>query len=246
MPGIITTEPIQLTASMPIGSASDTIRKFNAVAQANEETLKKNPYSETYKIQQFDDRNYGRPPPGSKTEARGIKAGVHVCREILFLCETIDGNAEGEEPHKYIKFGKLFSIYSHYSDKLVGMLIRARKYGLVHFEGEMLYQRQDDHKIVTMLMSIQDIKESLTASGDPAKCISIRRNSAPTTSFVPSEPLDTPRPRPVRTDSVNLSKQMFEAPTTSSSQPTTVLPSDGKPKKPWTPKDTSKAPVFCI
>ncbi|EFO98573.1 CRE-TAG-243 protein [Caenorhabditis remanei] len=235
---------------MPIGSASDTIRKFNAVAQANEETLKKNPYSESYKIQQFDSRNYGRPPPGSKTEARGIKAGVHVCREILFLCETIDSNAEGEEPHKWVKFGKLFNIYSFYSDKvrdyliLVGMLIRARKYGLVHFEGEMLYQRQDDEKLITMLMSLQEIRESLTASGDPANCIQIRRNSAPI-AFVPPETKEKPKLRPIRSDSVTSSKSKFE-----SSAPPSTLEEDshsvqGKPKKPWTPKDSSKAPVFC-
>ncbi|RCN38921.1 hypothetical protein ANCCAN_15148 [Ancylostoma caninum] len=61
----------------------------------------RNPYSDTYGIQHFDKHaeDYGRPPPGSKTEARGIKAGVHVCREILFLCETINENAEGEEPN---------------------------------------------------------------------------------------------------------------------------------------------------
>ncbi|EPB76019.1 hypothetical protein ANCCEY_04865 [Ancylostoma ceylanicum] len=156
-------------------SARDTIRRFNAVAAANEETLKKNPYSDTYGIQHFDKhaKDYGRPPPGSKTEARGIKAGVHVCREILFLCETINENAEGEEPNKWIKFGKLFYVYSFYSDKLVGMLIRARKYGLVDFEGEMLYQRQDDEKIITMLMSIADIRERMRASGDPKNCVVI-------------------------------------------------------------------------
>ncbi|CAO4369874.1 unnamed protein product [Caenorhabditis nigoni] len=238
MPGLQENKP-----PMPIGSASDTIRKFNAVAQANEETLKKNPYSDTYKIQQFDTKNYGRPPPGSKTEARGVKAGVHVCREILFLCETIDQNAEGEEPHKWVKFGKLFNIYSFYSDKLVGMLIRARKYGLVHFEGEMLYQRQDDEKVITMLMALQEIRESLTASGDPANCIQIRRSSAPA-PFVPPEVKEKPKLRPIRSDSVTSSKAKFEAPSSINTE-SDPLPVLGKPKKPWTPKDTSKAPVFC-
>ncbi|KAJ1348706.1 hypothetical protein KIN20_004070 [Parelaphostrongylus tenuis] len=91
-------------------SARETIRHFNAVAAKNEENLKKNPYSETYVEPRFDKtaHDYGRPPPGSKTEARGIKAGVHVCREILFLCEVINEHAEGEEPNKWIKFGRLF------------------------------------------------------------------------------------------------------------------------------------------
>uniref|UniRef100_A0A1I7XK33 SCP domain-containing protein n=1 Tax=Heterorhabditis bacteriophora TaxID=37862 RepID=A0A1I7XK33_HETBA len=58
-------------------SARDTINRLNAVAAQNEEKLKKNPFSETYGIQKFDKAamDYGRPPPGSKTEARGIKVG---------------------------------------------------------------------------------------------------------------------------------------------------------------------------
>ncbi|CAJ0599429.1 unnamed protein product [Cylicocyclus nassatus] len=156
-------------------SARDTIQRFNAVAAETEANLKKNPYSERYDTPHYDKHapDYGRPPPGSKTEARGIKAGIHICREILYLCELIDQNAEGEEPHRWIKFGKLFNIYSFYSDKLVGMLIRARKYGLVDFEGEMLYQRQDDEKIVTMMMSIADIRERMRPSGDPKSCVVI-------------------------------------------------------------------------
>lgn len=62
--------------------------------------------------------DYGRPTPGSKTEARGIRAGIHVCREILFLCETINENAEGPPESRVIKFGKLFYVYSFYSDKV--------------------------------------------------------------------------------------------------------------------------------
>ncbi|CAB3403032.1 unnamed protein product [Caenorhabditis bovis] len=221
-------------------SASDTIRKFNAVAQRNEENLKKNPYSESYTIQEFGSRDYGRPPPGSKTEARGIKAGVHVCREILYLCEIIDQNAEGEEPHKWIKFGRLFYIYSFYSDKLVGMLIRARKYGLLHFEGEMLYQRQDDEKIITMLMPMSEIRESLRASGDPAKCVEIRRTSNTSTTFVPPKEQTPEKPKPKNSASIVLSKQKFENVTL----PDNLPPS--KPKKPWSrPTNTSEAPVFC-
>uniref|UniRef100_A0A8R1I9N8 Costars domain-containing protein n=1 Tax=Caenorhabditis japonica TaxID=281687 RepID=A0A8R1I9N8_CAEJA len=208
---------------MTTSSASATIKKFNAVALANEETLKKCVFF--HKILE--------------------NAGVHVCREILFLCETINANAEGEDPHKWIKFGKLFNIYSFYSDKLVGMLIRARKYGLVHFEGEMLYQRQDDNKNITMLMSFQEIQEGLSASGDPANCLQMRRNSAPV-DFKPPDAEEAPRPRPVRSDSVTSSKKKFEAPQPIQAPPNPSLPAGlNKPKKPWTPKDSSKAPVFC-
>ncbi|KHJ85477.1 hypothetical protein OESDEN_14148 [Oesophagostomum dentatum] len=85
----------------------------------------------------------------------------------------INENAEGEDPHKWIKFGKLFYIYSFYSDKLVGMLIRARKYGLLDFEGEMLYQRQDDEKLITMNMSLAEIRQRMRPSGDPKDCVVI-------------------------------------------------------------------------
>lgn len=47
------------------------------------------------------------------------------------------------------------------------------RYGLVHFEGEMLYQKQDDHKEVRMLMSIDEIKTRMRASGDPKNCVTL-------------------------------------------------------------------------
>jgi hypothetical protein len=55
----------------------------------------------------------------------------------------------------------------------VGMLIRARKYGLVDFEGEMLYQKQDDHKEVRLLKTSDEIRKIIEYSGDPANCIKI-------------------------------------------------------------------------
>lgn len=94
------------------------------------------------------------------------------------MCETIVKHGEGPDEAKYIKFGPLFKIYQFYSDtviltqicimlslfQLVGYLIRARKYGLLDFDGEMLYQRQDDNKIIQMLMSIKDIRENVKYS----------------------------------------------------------------------------------
>lgn len=55
--------------------------------------------------------------------------------------------------------------------QVVGMLIRARKYGLVAFDGEMLYQRQDDDKVITMLYPLSEIRKRLKTSGDPKNCI---------------------------------------------------------------------------
>lgn len=63
-----------------------------------------------------------------------------------------------------------------YQLQLVGMLIRARKYKLVDFDGEMLYQRQDDDKIIRLLKPIEEIRK-LEPSGDPVNCISVTSNS---------------------------------------------------------------------
>lgn len=52
-----------------------------------------------------------------------------------------------------IKFGELFRLYQVISNKVVGVLIRARKYGFVEFEGEMLYQRRDDNVIIKLVKS---------------------------------------------------------------------------------------------
>lgn len=41
------------------------------------------------------------------------------------------------------------------------MLLRARKHGLVTFEGETLFQRQDDHVVITLLKSVDQIKKDM-------------------------------------------------------------------------------------
>lgn len=98
------------------------------------------------------DQQYGRPVTGSKTEARGKHAGIHISQEVFDLCKIIYrmGNHKPDGTVT-ITFGKLFNIYTSISNKLVGMLMRARKQHLVQFEGEMLWQRRDDDKIITLL-----------------------------------------------------------------------------------------------
>ena len=53
------------------------------------------------------------------------------------------------------------------------MLLRARKYGLVDFKGEMLYQGQDDNKIIRLLKPIEEIRRIVQFSGDPVNCVAI-------------------------------------------------------------------------
>ena len=49
-----------------------------------------------------------------------------------------------------ISFGHIFSIYVAISDKVVGLLLRARKHGLVDFEGEMLFQHRDEGVMILL------------------------------------------------------------------------------------------------
>jgi hypothetical protein len=70
-------------------------------------------------------------------------------QEILELCEVIYMNGysldesevdEDTAAFSVIKFGDLFKMYTRISDKVVGLLLRAKKYRLVYFEPEMLFQ----------------------------------------------------------------------------------------------------------
>lgn len=104
--------------------------------------------------------DYGRPLQGSMTEQRGKDAHSHISREVQGLCQVIrdigelkDEYVEGRGSNKkvIVAFGKLFEHYVTISNKLVGILLRARKQRLVDFEGEMLWQGKDDHVIITLL-----------------------------------------------------------------------------------------------
>ena len=98
--------------------------------------------------------SYGKPVPGSKTEARGIKAHESVEDEIRVLCSVIEEHGKPiEDGLAEIKFGELFKLYQVISNKVVGVLIRARKHGFVQFEGEMLYQRRDDNVVIKLIKS---------------------------------------------------------------------------------------------
>ncbi|XP_029447734.1 actin-binding Rho-activating protein [Rhinatrema bivittatum] len=122
-------------------------------------TQKLNPFSE-----EFDhnlamatrlhkgDEGYGYPKEGTKTAERAKRAEAHINREIKDMCFIIRTMAEpGPEGSVQITFGELFERYVRISDKVVGILMRARKHGLVHFDGEMLWQGRDDHVIITLL-----------------------------------------------------------------------------------------------
>ncbi|KAI6241518.1 Costars domain-containing protein [Aphelenchoides fujianensis] len=156
-------------------SIQRTINKFQRIADETDEKLRKNPWSRTCKTPQYDPSapDYGRPTPGSLTEKRGIRAGAYIMNEVVRLCEVIVRYGEGPMDARRITFGDLFRIYETISTCAVGYLIRARKYKLLTFKGEMLYQGQDDHKTIQMLMSIRDIHQLVHFSNDPVACVQI-------------------------------------------------------------------------
>ncbi|XP_014056789.2 actin-binding Rho-activating protein-like [Salmo salar] len=129
----------------------------------HQEYQKHNPFSNDRGAMvrlQRDQDGYGRPLEGSLTEQRGQDAHVHISREVEELCQVIrdigescgDGGGE-KRPVVTVEFGKLFEHYVNISNKVVGILLRARKQGLVSFEGEMLWQGQDDRVLITLLQS---------------------------------------------------------------------------------------------
>ncbi|XP_062255618.1 actin-binding Rho-activating protein-like [Platichthys flesus] len=134
-------------------------------SEQHQEYQKHNPFSHDARpsgaVPQRGQEDYGRPLQGSMTEQRGKDAHLRISTEVQELCEVIrnigeprDCEGEGSScdgKSVRVEFGKLFEHYVNISNKLVGILLRARKQGLVDFEGEMLWQGKDDHVVITLL-----------------------------------------------------------------------------------------------
>nr|XP_060631752.1 actin-binding Rho-activating protein [Anolis sagrei ordinatus] len=120
---------------------------------------KLNPFSEEFDYElsmskrlRKGDKGYGRPKEGTKTAERAKRAEDHIHREMKDMCFIIRTMARHRRDGKIqVTFGELFDRYVRISDKVVGILMRARKHGMVDFEGEMLWQGRDDHVIITLL-----------------------------------------------------------------------------------------------
>jgi len=133
------------------GQISD---KFNSTTFTRESRLKKS------------DPGYGTPQEGSLTAARGQQAHVDICVEVVDMCQVIwdhaimSGNFDIEEDSHIacILFQDLFSVYSKISGNVVGLLQRARKYGVVQFEGETLFQGRDNMTPVFVLRNMEGVK----------------------------------------------------------------------------------------
>ncbi|NXP72488.1 ABRA protein, partial [Ramphastos sulfuratus] len=122
-------------------------------------TQKLNPFSEDFDQElamatrlHKGDEGYGRPKEGTKTAERAKRAQEHIHREIRDMCFIIESMARPRPDGKVqVTFGELFDRYVRISDKVVGILLRARKHGLVEFEGEMLWQGRDDNVVITLV-----------------------------------------------------------------------------------------------
>ncbi|XP_062424246.1 actin-binding Rho-activating protein [Rhea pennata] len=140
----------------PVNSLKDRWQEW---ADQHIITQKLNPFSEEFDHElamstrlHRGDEGYGRPKEGTKTAERARRAEAHIHREIRDMCFIIESMAKPRRDGKIqVTFGELFERYVRISDKVVGILMRARKHGLVDFEGEMLWQGRDDHVVITLL-----------------------------------------------------------------------------------------------
>ncbi|XP_068017386.1 actin-binding Rho-activating protein [Melanerpes formicivorus] len=139
-----------------VGSLKDRWQEW---AEQHMATQKLNPFSEEFDHElamatrlHKGDEGYGRPREGTKTAERARRAEAHIHREIRDMCFIIESMARPRPDGKIqVTFGELFERYVRISDKVVGILLRARKHGLVDFEGEMLWQGRDDDVVITLL-----------------------------------------------------------------------------------------------
>lgn len=143
------------TVRTQVGDVRELTRGWQSWSEDHADYQRRNPFSTDKPIMLHTERGdptYGRPPEGSKTEQRGKNAHTHIGKEVEELCLVIRSAGEkGQDGHVRITFKQLFDRYVTISNKVVGVLLRARKHGLVDFKGEMLWQGKDDDVIITLL-----------------------------------------------------------------------------------------------
>nr|XP_020025833.1 actin-binding Rho-activating protein [Castor canadensis] len=153
------TEKLNCKAHRKYSQVNNLKGRWQQWADEHIQSQKLNPFSEEFDYElamstrlHKGDEGYGRPKEGSKTAERAKRAEEHIYREVTEMCFVIRTMARHRRDGKVqVTFGELFDRYVRISDKVVGILMRARKHGLVHFEGEMLWQGRDDHVVITLL-----------------------------------------------------------------------------------------------
>ncbi|XP_050531766.1 uncharacterized protein PF3D7_1120600-like [Daktulosphaira vitifoliae] len=181
----------------------DIVSKFNQQAVEHTQSQALNPFSGQFDQSRspsprFSREEYGKPIAGSKTDMRGRKAKTHICREILELCTVIhdvgsynltkkspdDNSNEFDDGTIIVTFGEIFQIYTKISDKVVGLLIAAKRRGFVFFDREILYQRRDDDVLIALMKPITEINKILKAEIEEANA---PPPSQPTTQVITDE-----------------------------------------------------------
>ncbi|XP_004697492.1 actin-binding Rho-activating protein [Echinops telfairi] len=153
------TEKLSCKAQRKYSQVGSLKGRWQQWADEHTQAQKLNPFSEEFDYElamssrlHKGDEGYGRPKEGTKTAERAKRAQEHIYREITDLCFIIRTMARHRRDGKIqVTFGDLFDRYVRISDKVVGILMRARKHGLVDFPGEMLWQGRDDHVVITLL-----------------------------------------------------------------------------------------------
>uniref|UniRef100_A0A0K0DAC7 Costars domain-containing protein n=1 Tax=Angiostrongylus cantonensis TaxID=6313 RepID=A0A0K0DAC7_ANGCA len=156
-------------ASFSASTIGQAMLRFRELEQEELENKKDDVYSANYVRRRYwkNSAEYGKPKPGTLTEMRAKKASKHIAKEMLYLCQVIrEYGSQSKDGRVTITFGKLFTVYEHISDKVVGMLLRARKHRMVCFEGEMLFQRRDDDVLITLLLSDDEIQYRMNTTKD--------------------------------------------------------------------------------
>merc|ERR1712046_407121 len=137
---------------------------FQKWGNHNEAISKQNPFNKDFdpSIARIKPGEEGYAKPVGLTKERGEKAKAHIYREIIDLVSHVNSLCvDDEEGNRYCTFKAIFDRYVKISDKVVGMLIRARKHGFIDFEGEMLWQHRDDDVRIYLLVDLDDAKSSL-------------------------------------------------------------------------------------
>lgn len=111
-------------------------------------------------------KDYGRPKKGSMSDKRGKKYQKNSNEEVVDLCSMIAiQGTKNKDGSIWVRFGELFRVYQFISNKVVGIMHRARKNRLIHFDGETLWQGKDDNATITLLLPFSDIQTYLLKTG---------------------------------------------------------------------------------
>lgn len=129
--------------------------KWQNFADHHAKLMKNNPFHESYQgpdnMTKKENENWG--VPTGKTLERGLKAHAHIENEIQYLLDMILSlsSLDPISQKRFCTFQQIFMRYVRISDKVVGILMRAKKRKLVYFEPEMLWQGRDDDVKIFLL-----------------------------------------------------------------------------------------------